>query len=151
MVLRVNSASDPGLTLNVSITSQLGDNDAEGPFLLTPLLVLGMQDKDKAPGGQSPARSGSDTSSLVMLSQHGHPGPMAQSQAAWPSAPDRLCLCLASWAGQLQAGSSSAVQGLAGQKGSSGLAEELGWDHVTAQGAKNPGEGMTLAQGVPGL
>lgn len=65
MVLRVNSASDSGLTLNVSITSQLGGDDAEGPFLLTPLLTLGMQDKHKGPGGQSPARSGSDPSSPV--------------------------------------------------------------------------------------
>lgn len=58
---------------------------------------------------------------------------------------------LTSWGGQLQAGTSSGVPGLAGQKGCPGLAEELGWDQVTAQGAKNPGEGMTLAQGVPGL
>lgn len=75
MVLRVNSASDPGLTINMSITSQLGGDDAKEPFLLTPLLVLGTHDKHKAPGGQSPARSGSDTSSLVRLSQHGHPSP----------------------------------------------------------------------------
>lgn len=52
---------------------------------------------------------------------------------------------------ELQAGTSPGVPGLAGQKGSPGLAEELGWGQVTAQGAKDPGEGMTLAPGVPGL
>lgn len=76
---------------------------------------------------------------------------MAQSLATWPGVPDQLCMCLTLWGGQLQARTSSGVPGLAGQKGSPGLAEELGWDQVTAQGAKNPGEGMTLAQGVPEL
>lgn len=76
---------------------------------------------------------------------------MAQSQAAWLGAPDKLCMSLTLWGGQLQAGTSSVVPGLAGEKGSPGLAEELGWDQVTAQGAKNHGERVTWAQGVPGL
>lgn len=78
----------------------------------------------------------------MRLSQHSHPVPMAQSQAAWPGVPDKLCMCLTSRGGQLQAGASPGVPGLAGQKVSPGLAEELGWEQVTAQGAKNPGAGM---------
>lgn len=109
MVLRVNSASDPGLTLKVSSQASWGVMMLRGPFfLLTPLLVLGTQDKHKGPGGQSPARSGTEASSLVRLPQHGH--------KAWPGVPDRLCTCLTLWGGSSRQGPHLGSQGWQGRR-----------------------------------
>lgn len=83
---------------------------------------------------------------------------MAQGQAAWPGAPDKPCRCLSSWGGQLQAGTHLGSKGCRAEKGPqalqrswAGTRSQLRVQRWVEKVKGSPGEGMTLAQGVPGL
>lgn len=112
MVLRVNSASDPGLTLKVSITSQLGGDDAEGPFLSAdPSPCSGDTGQAQRPRRTEPSQV-RDRSLIPCEAVPAWP----QSLAAWPGVPDRLCTCLTLWGGSSRQGPHLGSQGWQGRR-----------------------------------